>query len=207
MSDIPIQAKVVCTDGPCGESETVILNPETREVTHVVVKAKDLASGEHHLVPIDQVAETSRDLIRLRCSQAELAQMDLFVETHYTHTQKEPTIDWPVDYTTRSVPRATLSEPRYAKETVERIPPGELAIRRGTKVAARDGQVGHVGELVVDLQTGHISHMLLEQGHLWGKREITLPVSAIDYVMEDTIYLKLDKKAIAALPAVPVKRH
>jgi hypothetical protein len=133
--------------------------------------------------------------------------MDHFIDTHYAPTQKEPRIDWSVDDTLRSVPRATLSEPQYAQEKVEHIPPGELALRRGAKVAAKDGNVGHVGELVLNPETGHISHMILEEGHLWAKREVTLPVTAIDYLFEDTVYLKLSKREVESLPSVPVKRH
>jgi sporulation protein YlmC with PRC-barrel domain len=133
--------------------------------------------------------------------------MDHFLDTHYTGTHHEPRIDWPVDYTVRSVPRATLTEPSYAQETVEHIPPGELAVGRGTRVEARDGHIGHLAELVVDPDSGHISHLVLEKGHLWGKKEVTLPVSAIDFGGKEAIYLKLDKKAIEQLPAVPVSRH
>jgi hypothetical protein len=36
---------------------------------------------------------------------------------------------------------------------------------------------------------------------------VAIPVSAIESVGEDVIWLKIDKEAIGALPAVPVKRH
>ena len=205
--DVPAHAKVECTDGPCGESSIIILNPTTREVSHFVVQDKTFPDRDQRLVPVDQVVETSRTLIRLRCTKAELAGMDHFLDSHYAATQKEPTIDWPVDYTVRSVPRATLTERRYAEETVEHIPPGELAVGRGTRVEAKDGPVGHLAELVVDPDSGHISHLVLEKGHLWGKKEVTIPVSAIDFGGEEAVYLKLDKKAIEQLPAVPVSRH
>jgi sporulation protein YlmC with PRC-barrel domain len=207
MKDVPLRAKVECTDGPCGESDIVILNPDTLQVTHFVVQDKRLPDRDQRLVPVDQVVETSRDRIRLRCTRAELASMDHFIDTHYGPTRQEPEIDWQVDSSVRSVPRATLTAPGYTKEKTEHIPPGELAVRHGTKVAATDGHVGHVGELVVDPKTGHISHLVLQEGHLWAKKEVTVPVSAIDYMLEDTVYLKLDKKEVDALPVVPVKRH
>lgn len=34
MTDIPIKAKAECADGPCGESIAVIVDRETRRVTH-----------------------------------------------------------------------------------------------------------------------------------------------------------------------------
>jgi hypothetical protein len=43
----------------------------------------------------------------------------------------------------------------------------------------------------------------MREGHLWGQKEITIPVSAIARVEEDTVYLKLDKAGVEALPAVP----
>jgi sporulation protein YlmC with PRC-barrel domain len=207
MTDIPLKAKVECVDGPCGESGIVLLNPDTRQVTHVVVQDTSFPDRDQRLVPMDQVVETSRSRIRLACTRADVAAMDHFIDSHYARTEKEPQIDWPVDDTVRSVPRATLTEPLYTQKRVERIPPGELAVRRGTKVAARDGHVGHVGELVVDPESGHISHLVLEEGHLWAKKEATLPVSTVDYILEDTVYLKLSKQEVAALPAVPVKWH
>jgi hypothetical protein len=45
------------------------------------------------------------------------------------------------------------------------------------------------------------------EGHLWGKKEVTIPVSAIDRIEEDTVYLKLDKKAVESLPSESVRRH
>ncbi len=44
------------------------------------------------------------------------------------------------------------------------------------------------------------------RGHLWGKKEIAIPMSFIERVDLDTVYLKVDKKAIDDLPAIPVNR-
>ena len=87
------------------------------------------------------------------------------------------------------------------------IPPGEMTVRRGTLVDATDGCVGKVGELLVDEASGQITHVVLQEGHMWSKKEVTLPLSAIDRVLEETVYLNLDKQAIEALPSIPVKRH
>ena len=35
--DIPIDAKVRCTDGPCGQSSHVVLMPTNEKITHLVV--------------------------------------------------------------------------------------------------------------------------------------------------------------------------
>ena len=81
-----------------------------------------------------------------------------------------------------------------------------MDIPLNAKVRASDGQVGLVGGLISDESGGAVTHLVLQEGHLWGKKEVTLPVSAVDRVEGDTVYLKLDKKAIAQLPTVPQRR-
>jgi uncharacterized membrane protein len=204
MQEIPVNARVECTDGPCGTSVAVIVNPTRRTVTFFVVEDKSFLDPNQRLVPIEQVAETTSDLIRLQCSKAELAEMEHFVERHFIDEQWDDPAYWYSMTDMYMEPYVTPALPPY--EEVERIPPGQLAVRRGTWVEATDGHVGTVGELVIDPTSGHISHLVLQEGHLWGKKEITLPLSAIDRVEADAVYLKLDKPAIERLPSVPLRR-
>jgi sporulation protein YlmC with PRC-barrel domain len=89
----------------------------------------------------------------------------------------------------------------------EHVPAGELAIRRGARVEAADGHVGRVDEFLVDPANGHITHLVLREGHLWGQKDVTVPVSQIERIEEDTVYLKLDKHSIGALPTIPIRRR
>ena len=201
--DIPLKAKVECTDGSCGQSTTVIVDPVKRELTHLVVRGPHMREV---LVPVSQIENTSQGQIRLKCTKQELSEMPSFVETHYVESD-EPIPEYPGYQTVLMDPWATPMEVSYVEEVVERIPPGELAVRRGTRVEATDGHVGQVGEFVVEPESGHITHLILLEGHLWAKKEVTLPLSAIDHSEGDTVYLNLDKKAVEALPSVPVRRH
>jgi hypothetical protein len=88
----------------------------------------------------------------------------------------------------------------------ESLPPGELGIRRDARVQATDGKVGWVDEFVTIPTNGEITHLLLREGHLWGGKEVTVPVSAIEGIEERMVHLKLDKGEIQALPSVPVQR-
>jgi hypothetical protein len=58
----------------------------------------------------------------------------------------------------------------YIPVDEEQIPPGELAVYRGARVEATDGKAGMLGEFLVNPLTGHISHLILMEGHLWGKK-------------------------------------
>lgn len=203
MTNIPIEARVECTDGPCGRSVAVIIHPIRRQATHVVVEDK---TGQW-LVPMEQVLETGSGSIRLGCSQAQLAEMDSFIETHYIESQQPVMPAAGMIYPEYMPPLAVVDETLWTEVAEERVPLGELAIHRGASVEASDGPIGRVGELVVDPTGDEITHFVLQEGHLWGKKEVTLPLSAIDLVQGGTVYLKLDKQAIKQLPAIPLKRR
>ena len=88
----------------------------------------------------------------------------------------------------------------------EHIPEGEKEIHRGMYVQATDGKIGQVDELMVEPESWRITHVVLRHGHLWGKKEVTLPLSDIDHVTEDEVYLKIDKATVESRPSIPVKR-
>ncbi|MFC2037243.1 DUF1269 domain-containing protein [Chloroflexota bacterium] len=204
MKDIPVNAKVECADGPCGQSIEVIVEPTTRAVTHFVVEDTTLRYPPYQrLVPVDQVLETTHDLIRLRSTRDELQNMEPFVETHYK-SKKGPDYSMWQGGEYQAPQTTTLST--YTKVEKGRIPEGELGFRSGSRVEATDGYVGHVGEFLAEEGSTQISHLVLREGHLWGDKEITLPHSAVDHIEGDTVYLKLDKQAIERLPAIPFQR-
>jgi hypothetical protein len=80
--EIPLQAQVECTDGVCGRSVYVLINPVIDQVTHLVVR-KDSSPNTEYIVPVDVVSETIAGTIQLRCSKAELEKMDPFVQTEF----------------------------------------------------------------------------------------------------------------------------
>jgi sporulation protein YlmC with PRC-barrel domain len=198
-----VKAEVFCADGSCGRSTYVIINPATSQVTHLVVKEKGFPYMER-LVPLDRIVETGPHLIRLRCTKEELAAMDPFIETEflpgagtYIPYGADEYMLWPY----------VLPEGMVLPLEHERIPPDELAVRRGAHVEATDGRIGVVEEFLVDPINGHITHLVLREGHLWGKKDVTIPVAQIDHIEEDKVYLKLSKQSIEALPAIAVRRR
>jgi hypothetical protein len=180
MSTIPIGARVDCADRPSGHCETVIVNPVTRRVTHVVVADKHLPNPTPRLVSALYATGLA-------------GYGGYYVSPFVVPAEPSP------------IPIEAASFPIPIEE--ERVPPGELAVHRGMQVRATDGASGHVVGLLVDADGSHISHLLVERGHLSGKKEITVPLSAIDHVGDETVYLKIDKRALDLLPAIPVRHH
>jgi hypothetical protein len=208
--EIPLNAQVECTDGVCGRSVFVLINPVIEEVTHLVVRED--SSNVEYIVSVDVVSETIRDTIQLRCSKAELEKMDPFIKATFIE-EKMPDKMFVYGggmYGWGSYYYAPLVTPGVAvRVTVEeeQIPPGELAVRRGTRVEATDGYIGQVDEFVVNPENGHITHLVMSEGHLWGQKDVIIPLSAMGETREDTVFLKLDKHQIELLPTFPLRRR
>jgi hypothetical protein len=201
--DIPINVDVLCAGELCGRSTYLVINPVNERITHLVV-AEEAFPNIERLVPVDKILASTPNSIQLRCSQTDLSEMNAFEETDFIEAgQLESSLPYSVPY--QVWPYAMYDAMPMPFEH-EHIPAGEVAIRRGTPVKATDGQVGKVDEFLVGPENDVITHLVLREGHLWGKKDITIPISEIDNIAEEAVYLKLDKKAIEALPAVPVKR-
>jgi sporulation protein YlmC with PRC-barrel domain len=201
--DIPIGVEVICSTQVCGRSTYTVINPVNDRVTHLVVAEKSFPHIER-LVPVDYIVESAPTFIRLRCTRHELSDMDNFIETDYIRDgevearlpYEGPYVIWPYGvYNAAPMPLVH-----------EHIPAGEVVIRRGSRVKATDGDIGKVDEFLVNPENDRISHLVMREGHLWGTRDVTIPVSEIGKIDDEVVYLKLDKQAISELPTIPVRR-
>jgi sporulation protein YlmC with PRC-barrel domain len=197
--DIPIDVEVFCTDGYCGRSTGAVLKPNTEEVTHLVVKEKE-SPHEEILIPVTAVTASTPDSINLSYTRKKLAQLQPFVETDFVKIEIPRYAGGLYSMAGEFYPE---SEVWGVKHKV--IPEGELALLRGARVEATDGRVGRVDELLIDPEDNRITHLVLREGHLWGQKEVTIPVSEIERIAEDTVHLKIDKRTIESLPTVPVQ--
>lgn len=205
---LPVNAQVMCTDGECGRSTYVLVNPVTKKVTHLVVRAT-VGPHEEFLVPIDTVAAGDDQKIELKASIHDLSGMKPFVQTDFVEEPYERVesiqyggplsvpLYWPY-----VIPDRTM----YVPVEHAQIPEGEMAVYRGTPVYATDGYIGRVEEFVMDPDSDNITHLVVREGHLWGRRDLSIGVSQIAAIEDSTVRLKLDKEAVAKLPEVPVSR-
>ena len=125
------------------------------------------------------------------------AQLEPFIKTrfvsgHYAHftTGYEPDATWLWPYT-------LADEEQFGHyESFERIPHGELAVHRGNQVMATDGPVGTVEEFFVTPDNHHLTHLVLREEEQWGENDVTVPITAVDHVKNDIVYLNLDTASI-----------
>jgi len=88
--------------------------------------------------------------------------------------------------------------------TYDSVPVGEVEVRRGEHVHATDGEIGRVEGLVTDPGSHQVTHVLLQEGHLWGSKEVAIPIGAVTSVA-DGVVLSLTKKQVEELPPVDIE--
>jgi sporulation protein YlmC with PRC-barrel domain len=187
-----------CSDGECGEVSRVVIDPVARKLTHIVVEPKH-RQGLGRLVPLDLI-DSSKGELTLRCTVDEFQRLELAEETDFL----PGTIDyqgydservWSLPYLALGPGSTTLPV------TYDKLPLGEVAVRRGVPVHATDGEIGKVQGLVIDAGDHHVTHVLLQEGHLWGREEVAIPISAVvDFGPE--IRLSITKQEVEDLPSV-----
>jgi sporulation protein YlmC with PRC-barrel domain len=202
--EIPMGEEVRCAGKSCGKSLALVMNPVTDTVTHLVVKETHFPNMER-LVSVDEVTKTTPESIELKCTKDQLETMEAFSEKQFIHVDS-PRYS-PVGMTIFASPYV-IADPAATWITVEKehLPPNESAIRRNAEVEATDGRIGKVDEFLVDPETCHITHLVMREGHLWGKKDVVIPIKSVDHFYEDTVYLKLNKKEVEKLPTIPIHR-
>jgi sporulation protein YlmC with PRC-barrel domain len=212
---LDLGSAVHCADAPFGELADIVIDPTTRCVTHLVVQPHK-RPDDARIVPVDLATSAGPETaITLSATVAEVNRCDRLHETAYLRLGEFPVADpdWDVgveDMLGLPYFQGIEAQPIEADPHVmfgyDRVPKGEVEIRRASAVTAADGaDLGRVDGFVVDDQ-GHISHVVLERGHLWGRREVTIPVGAVDRVENDVVVLRLTKDEVGALPAHRVHR-
>jgi hypothetical protein len=207
---------VVCEDEVCGDLRRVVVGPVAREITHLVVEPRHRRHGGR-LVPVDLVASTGKE-IRLRCTMAEFTALDQAEEEQFLAGASG---DWGYEQ------GQMLSQPHFAlgvgtmgmggmgmggsgvtglgigahTVTHDRIPVGEVEVRRGDHVEANDGSIGRVRGLVVDPRDHRVTHVLLDEGHFWGEKRVAIPIGVVTR-LDVGIRVDLSKEQIRDLPPV-----
>jgi uncharacterized protein YrrD len=203
--EFKIGAHVDATDGRCGHLDRVVFDPVADVLTHLVVQP-----GHHderaRLVPVDLVASVEADLIRLNCTKERFEQLDYAEDIQFlpadttAHGYGSSAAAWP--YYGLGLPLGHHRDPMF----IDRVPLGDVEIRRGDPVHARDGLIGAVQGLVIDPADHHVTHVILQEGHLWGRKQVAIPIGAAQRTDEE-IQVDLTKDEIEALPPVDLRPH
>lgn len=212
MAEFILGARASCTDGYCGVVRRTILDPAAQRVTHLVIEP-----GHHHsegrLVPAELAEEVGGE-IRLRCTLDEFGRFDPaeeidLVDSEYGggYGQAEAVQGYGdmggmgVGGSVSGMGIGMGLGHRTPILVSHAIPVGETEVERHESVHAVDGEIGRVEGFMVDPADDKVTHVLLQEGHLWGRKQVAIPVSAIASV-DAGIRLNITKQQVADLPPV-----
>jgi sporulation protein YlmC with PRC-barrel domain len=213
MMTFRIGADAMCTDGARGQVSRIIVNQVTREVTHLAVDPRH-QRGPGRLVPVDLVDATAGQ-IRLRCTLAEFQALRPARETESVR-DLDPTGHGHQDSTAGKVSWADVGgavimqrrgrgEPQAPPQvTVNYLPDGAVDVRRELTVSATDGEIGQVQGLIMDPGGHQVTHVLLQKGHMRGRKEVAIPIGAVTKIGTMLIHLSLTKHQVKDLPPVDI---
>ncbi|MEP7024909.1 MAG: hypothetical protein ABJB47_14150 [Actinomycetota bacterium] len=210
-TEFAIGAKASCSDGPCGELNRVIIDPVALTVSHLVIQPKH-GRGPSRLVPRDLVTIISGE-IRLRCTIEKFGNLDPAEELDLAEDPgyeggygSADSVQGYGDIGGMGVGGSVsgmgigMDLGHRSRAVVEHVVPlGKTEVGHGERVHALDGEIGQVEGFIVSPSDHQVTHVLLQEGHLWGRKEVAIPISAVTGV-DYGIRLNITKKQVAALP-------
>jgi uncharacterized protein YrrD len=207
-------ASVVTANGEnVGTIDRVVINPETQEVSHLVVRQGFLFT-EDRVLPIEMVETANADQVRLR-AECDLEDLPLFEESYYASYEGVPgepayaTTDYArpyywyppvggawVGYTPGYGSPAT----NHPLRTERNIPDGTVALKEGARVVDADGdQVGTIERIFIDDQTQQTTHLLISEGWLFTTKKV-VPSNWIESVTDEEVQLNVKARFLERLP-------
>jgi len=215
--EFKLGAKVYTSDNhQVGNVDHIVLEPETKAVTHLVVR-KGLLFGKDKVIPISAVQSEAPDGLILQQNSNNLDGFPDFEESHYLPTESEV---WPESRRAEGPTNTTASylfggtplgsvhggEPHVVTKT-RNIPQETVPLKAGTKVTTSDDRhVGTVECVVTDPETGKATFVVTIQGLLM-KSHKALPIEWVTHVIEGEVFLSVDGNFVDSLPEYLPEMH
>jgi len=194
------------SDGILGKLADIVIDADTKTVTHVVVDPKDNPAAAR-LVAIDRVKEGG-DEISLDCTAEAFEKLEPVRE--YADLplgesiETDPKWDIGVEDVATTAQYGAYGEyaggldPNVAV-TYDRVPKGEIELRHASAVYSADSHhVGSVEGVIVGSGRA-ITHLLVQRGYLWWKRELAIPAAAVAKLETDLVTLGVTKQEADSL--------
>jgi sporulation protein YlmC with PRC-barrel domain len=175
-----------------GHIERVVINPETKEVTHLVVRNAAEADRET-VVPIELVSEATELGVTVLDGAGDLdplAPVELAAPAEALASLA-------------ASPQARDGEGDSAGHLEASIPEGAVTLKEGAKVIAADGKrVGVVEQVLAPPGLQRATHLVIVQGRLLKERR-RIPVDWVSESSDVEIHLTVNSQAVDQLGFVP----
>jgi uncharacterized protein YrrD len=191
---------VRCTDGRVGSLSDVVIDPNQRRVSHLVVETPN---GAARLVPADLLVQgpAPGQAVFLSCSIEDVLNRAAIRSFSYVGLDEFPRNDDQTDIGVEDmqiVPAFGVAGfgdfgadlgTSYAV-TYDRIPPGSAELRRGSIAVSADGdEIGTVDGFLV--AGDRLTHVVLRHTRLTGAGADTIPIDSVAAIETDRITMAL----------------
>ncbi|HEX3454201.1 MAG TPA: PRC-barrel domain-containing protein [Gaiellaceae bacterium] len=206
---LPLGWPVLGTDGPLGRLTDVVVHPEERRVTHLVVEDRH---GDARLVPADRLVQgrSPGRVVVISCAGEELASMDsirafsmLDASNDAPHggEQADVGVEDVVVVPGFGAAEFGLSGPELVSTyglSYDLIPTGSAELRHESAVVSLDGdEIGKVDGFLV--AGDRLTHVVLQRTHLTDKGAAAIPIDSVTMIETDRITVALPEDAERAL--------
>lgn len=191
---LEIGAPVSCS-GKTASLQSILIKSANHVVTHLVVQAGRRPDAAR-IVPISLVIPVG-DAISLTCSWNDFEQLDPTEQKRDVQAGDRNFQFRPGDTLTgmRYIPTDPTAP--YAVST-SNVPENSYAFQ-SQSICAEDGHVGNFGGLIVDPSSREATHVLMAKKHLFGKKEIPIPITQVKRLGDGEIDLALTKNEVDAI--------
>jgi len=203
-------AKVVTPTGQVvGHVDRVVLNPNNKQVTHIVVQ-KGFLFTEDKIVPLALIESATDDRVTLRRSAGDLDKLPPFEETHYIPLSKDEA-DAAAYVSGLAYPLYWYPPmggwlghdylPPFTAEVEQHIPEDTVAVKEGARVISSDNKhVGNVERVFTEPRGDRATYFVITQGLFLKERKL-VPTTWIREVESDEIYLSVGSSVLDSLAA------
>jgi uncharacterized protein YrrD len=208
--DIREGTKVFTHQGEAvGEVDRIVVDPMARRVRDLVLKEGVLIRHDR-VLPLDRIATVTPDGIVLDAG-VDVEDLEEFEEIRYLPYQPgEVEGSWKIVHHAGVYPPLTVPTPgawlAYERpprqEVIRNVPPGSVALDRGTRVVSTDGHtLGKLDEVITDAK-GELTHIVVRKGWLRRTRR-AYPSAWITDDTDSTIRLGVHSSIAERVPEHP----
>jgi len=197
------------SDAQLGKLTDLIVQPETRRVTHLVVEDR---TGKARLVPAELLVQerTLGGVVALSCSGADFADFDSIRSFSYVGfaegLRAEQGTEIGVEDVSVMPSFGELALGDYAGDfgggayglTYDSIPSGSAELRSESMVVSESREtIGNVdGFLVEGLR---LTHVVVRRTHLWNTGSAAIPIESVVAIDTDSVTITLSTDTVDAL--------
>jgi len=210
-------AVLTSTGDKVGRVDRVVIDPKSKEMTHLVVK-KGILFTTDKVVPAEQIKAANGDKVVLKAGPMDPDDYPDFEETQYIPIDHAPpdntrgdlgamrALAWYYPLPGGAWWRRRMGgypgypDPPYARRTELNIPDNTVPLEEGAKVVDSEGEhVGDVERIYVGEEEQRVTHLLIVQGLISRARKL-IPSMWVEHVLTDEVRLSISKDFLQGLP-------